>query len=122
MNRYLALKNSEIKPKEITEAGGVKLRGKASVKTMTIGDNLMLVKLHIPKGFFHPPHKHPSHESTGYVVNGKIKMTIAERDYILEEGSAWLHPMNVEHSTEALEDTVCIEIHCPPREEYRYDK
>jgi quercetin dioxygenase-like cupin family protein len=98
--------------------GGVTIEGQAELKVMTSGTNLQLVELKLKKGYYHPRHNHPEHESIGYVITGALEMTIGDQTYYLGPGDAWHHGIGVPHSTKALEDTYAIEAHSPLRDEY----
>lgn len=111
------IKDSEARVIEIKPTGGIK--GEGTVKVFIDGRYLMAVGLNLKKGFEHPLHTNPDNESVGYVISGKLKMLIGGKEHMVEEGCMWHHPQGVEHATIALEDTVAIEVHYPPREDYR---
>ena len=98
--------------------GGVHLEGEAQLKLMTSGANLQLVELRLKKGYYHPRHNHPEHESIGYVISGDVEMTIGDQTYRLGPGDSWHHGVGVPHSTKALTDTYAVEAHSPLRPEY----
>jgi quercetin dioxygenase-like cupin family protein len=98
--------------------GGVTLEGKAELRVMIKGEHIQLVALKLDKGYYHPLHNHPEHESVGYVVSGRLEMRVGEEELVLDPGSSWYHPKGVFHSTRALELTEAVEIHTPPRSEY----
>ncbi len=100
------------------KVGGVPLEGQVDLWVLLTGERLQMVELHIGKGFFHPLHGHPEHESIGYVISGKLRMRIGEEEHTLGPGDAWHHGVGVAHWTRALEDTRAVEIHGPPRLEY----
>jgi quercetin dioxygenase-like cupin family protein len=64
-----------------------------------------------------PTHKHP-HEQISCVIEGKYKVKIGGKEYIVEKGDSYLVPSNVEHSQHAIEKTLTLDIFSPPREEY----
>ena len=113
-------RNSEIPSLEVNgrEIGGVKIEGDASLKVLKSGDDIQIVELKIKKGYFHPLHVHPEHESIGYLISGLMEMVIGGEVVRLGPGDAWHHPRGVHHSTRAIEDTFAIEIHTPLRQEY----
>lgn len=98
--------------------GGVVIEGEASLRVMGSGKALQLCELYLKKGYYHPLHNHPEHESIGYVISGRIEMQIGEEIYTLEAGDSWHHPVGVYHSTRALEDSYAVESHNPLRDEY----
>ena len=51
----------------------------------------------------------------GYLISGKLRLIIGEKDFIATAGSSWVHPVGVDHYSEALEDCHQIEIKSPPK-------
>ena len=98
--------------------GGVSLEGSAVLHVLLTGERLQIVELNLKNGFHHPRHNHPENESIGYVLKGRLHMTIDDVEYTLEPGDAWRHRAGVFHSTTALEDTAAVELHAPPRPEF----
>jgi quercetin dioxygenase-like cupin family protein len=111
------VKESEARVIEVKPTGGIK--GAGTVSVYIDGKNLMGVRLNLKTGFQHPLHTNPGYEYIGYVISGKLEMFIGGVTYIVGPGDMWTHPDGVEHATTALEDTVAIRIHCPPRQDYR---
>jgi len=75
----------------------------------------MAVFLDLNKGYLQPGHAHPDHESLGYVISGRIRMVVDGSEAILEPGDSWRHPKGSLHITEALEDSMALEVHIPLR-------
>ncbi len=98
----------------LTAAGGVEIEGVAEV-VVSLGERMVGVKLALERGLFHPRHNHPAHESMGVVLNGRLEMKIGDDLKHLGPGDWWHHPPGVYHSTRALEDTLAVEYHSPPR-------
>jgi quercetin dioxygenase-like cupin family protein len=71
----------------------------------------------IAKGALIPPHAHP-HEQTGVLLSGKLRFKTEAETFDAEGGDSWCIPGNVEHSAEALEDSVVVEVFSPVREDY----
>ena len=94
--------------------GTVLPAGAVEAKRLIVGENGLLLQVSRHKGYVELPHTHPDHESIAYLIKGKLKMRIGDREFIAEPGCAWIHPANVEHSSMALEDTVQIEVKTPP--------
>lgn len=91
---------------------GIKMRPLGS------GEQTNMVEMHLDKGFVHEIHEHP-YEQTGYLISGKLRVTIEDVQYLAEPGDGWSIPGGVRHGTEILEDTVVVEVFSPVREEYR---
>ena len=99
---------NEIEPMELAE--GVKIQ-------VHPGERMTMVVFSLKNGAPIPEHSHP-HEQMGIVMEGKMKLTIDQKEKIVEPGSAWHIPSNVVHSGECLEDnSVVLEYFSPPRED-----
>ncbi|MDJ0820116.1 MAG: cupin domain-containing protein [Desulfobacterales bacterium] len=81
------------------------------------GDKTLMGQFKIVKGAAVPLHSHP-HEQTGFMVSGKLRFNVAGNITEAEPGDSWCISGDVEHSAEALEDSVVIEIFSPVREDY----
>jgi len=86
-------------------------------QTLVHGDRTMMVEMRLKKGAAPPRHSHP-HEQTGYLVKGRLRFSIGDHVYDVQSGDSWCIPGGMEHSAEAIEDTVVIEVFSPVREEY----
>ena len=86
-------------------------------KTLAYGEKTLSSEFQLAEGNQLPGHSHP-HEQTGYLVAGKILLTIGEETYQVEPGDSWCIPGHVEHSATALENSVAIEVFAPVREDY----
>ncbi len=97
------------------EVAGKVIEGEGSGELLVLGKGTMLVRLKVSKGFDQNGHLHPDHESIGYVVSGRLEMTVGDETRILEAGSTWYHPAGVRHTCKALEDSEMLEFHAPLR-------
>ncbi|RJQ56900.1 MAG: cupin domain-containing protein [Desulfobacteraceae bacterium] len=86
-------------------------------KTMVFGEKTLMAEFLIEKGSRIPPHSH-LHEQTGYLVKGRIRLSIGTEQNELKPGDSWSVPGDIEHGAEALEDSVAIEVFSPVREDY----
>ncbi len=86
-------------------------------KTLVHGDKTLMTEFLLEKGSQLPKHAHP-HEQTGYLVAGRIRLVIGEKQCELAPGDSWCIPGGVEHGAEILEDAVAIEVFAPVREDY----
>jgi quercetin dioxygenase-like cupin family protein len=64
-----------------------------------------------------PDHAHP-HEQTGYLVSGRMRLTVEGQAFEAAPGDSWCVPGNARHQAEILEDVVVIEVFSPVREDY----
>jgi quercetin dioxygenase-like cupin family protein len=87
------------------------------IKTLVYGDKTLMTEFPMEKGSALPKHSHP-HEQTGYLVKGKMTLTIGAETFTVGPGDSWCIPGNTEHGANILEDSVAIEIFSPVREDY----
>lgn len=87
------------------------------MKTLVHGDKTLMAEFVLEKGRQLPRHCHP-HEQTGYLVKGHIRLAIGSEICAAMPGDSWCIPGEVEHSAEAVEDSVVIEVFSPVREDY----
>lgn len=86
-------------------------------KTLVYGEGTLMTEFLLRKGSVLPRHAHP-HEQTGYLVKGRIRLSIGADVADVHVGDSWCIPSHVEHEAEILEDSVAIEVFAPVREEY----
>ena len=104
----------DVQSETITAVEGVAEQGHVRVKRMIVGDQILLLEVWREKGLIDPVHKHMDHESMAYLVSGKLRLIIGGEEFVATPGSAWMHPVGVDHFSEALEDCLQIEIKSPP--------
>ncbi len=90
-------------------------------KTLVFGEKSLLTEFKMKANSLLPRHSHP-YEQTGYLISGKIRLTIGSESIDFEPGDAWCVPMNVEHGAQILEDALAIEVFSPVREDYLPDR
>ena len=95
-------------------AQGIVAHRPSGIKLM-VGEEILLLHVQRKKGLIDPVHKHMDHESMGYLISGKLRLIIGGKEFIATPGTSWVHPVGVEHFSEALEDCEQIEIKSPPR-------
>jgi quercetin dioxygenase-like cupin family protein len=88
-----------------------------SAQSMAYGDSLHILKFHISKGALMPTHSH-SQEQAGYLLQGKIIMTLDGVDHEIESGDSWAIKANVPHSVKVIEDGCIIEAFSSIRHDY----
>ena len=86
-------------------------------KTLVHGERTLMTEFLLKKGSQLPQHSHP-HEQTGYLVNGRIRLSIGSEENDVMPGDSWCIPSGVEHGAEILEDSVVIEVFSPVRKDY----
>ena len=87
------------------------------LSTLVHGEKTLMGRFKIAKGSAIPAHSHP-HEQTGYLVSGKVRFNVDGETMDAEPGDSWCLPGDLEHSAEALEDSIIIEVFSPVREDY----
>lgn len=108
-------RRDELPAEKLDTVEGVKEQGHVEVRKLLVGDEILLLHVYRKKGLVDPVHKHMDHESMGYLISGRLRLVIGGNEFIAEPGTAWLHPVGVDHFSEALEDCEQIEIKSPPR-------
>ena len=81
------------------------------------GEKTSMGQFRIAKGAAIPTHSHP-HEQTGIMISGRLRFNVDGEIIETNPGDSWCVPGHVEHSAEALEDTVVVEVFSPVREDY----
>ena len=86
-------------------------------KTLAYGEKTLMVEFRLQKDAVLPAHKHP-HEQTGYLVSGRLDLTIGAETCLQEPADTWCIPGDTAHGAEALEDSVAVEVFSPVRNDY----
>lgn len=87
------------------------------MKTIVHGEKTLMTEFILKKGSKLPAHEH-IHEQTGYMVSGKMLLTIGDETHEVTAGDSWNIPSNISHSADIIEDSVAIEVFSPRRDEY----
>lgn len=102
----------------VTQVEPVEMMSGVWRRTLATGERMMIAHVTLEKGAGVPMHQHP-HEQVGYVLEGRIRMTIGSDVHQFESGDSYFIPGDVEHDATAVTDCVVLDIFSPPREEYR---
>ncbi len=86
-------------------------------KTLAVGEQGMMMQFSLAEGAILPLHRH-LHEQIGYLLTGKMTMTIEGIDYQLQAGDSWSIPGQAEHGVQVLEEALVVEVFVPIREDY----
>ncbi|HUS75494.1 MAG TPA: cupin domain-containing protein [Methanothrix sp.] len=81
----------------------------------------MIIYKTLSLGLYQPrctSHSHP-HDQAGYVVLGKIRITVDGKSCDLGPGDSYSAPSGILHSAIALEASVVVDTFSPPRDDYR---
>lgn len=103
---------------EYSDAKAVEMLPGLVRRTLISGDKLMICRFDLDCGVEIPGHSHP-HDQAGYIVSGKIRVTVDGKSLDLGPGDSYSASSGVLHSALALEATVVVDTFCPPRDDYR---
>ena len=89
-------------------------------RQLVVGDQIMIGHIYLKKGAIVPLHHHVNEQMT-YVLSGSLKFWLGadESEEVIVRGGQVLHlPSHLPHKAEALEDTLDVDIFCPPRQDW----
>jgi quercetin dioxygenase-like cupin family protein len=89
-------------------------------RKMITGDQMMIAHIFLDEGAVVPRHSHHNEQIT-YILSGALRFWIGEDDpEVIEVGAGEvLHiPAHVPHKALALEDTLDVDVFCPPRQDW----
>ena len=86
-------------------------------KTLSFGAATLMSEFRLKAGSPLPMHEHPQ-EQTGYLISGRLRLSIGEETREMGPGDSWSIPRGVTHGAETLEDTVAVEVFSPVRKDY----
>ena len=81
------------------------------------GERSMLARLVLRAGCIVPMHSHDNEQIT-YILEGALKFNVQGAEIVVRAGEVLVIPSQVPHSAEALEDTLDLDIFCPPRADW----
>jgi len=81
------------------------------------GDRLTLARVEMKKGCKVPLHHHEN-EQISHVLSGRLRFEIDGKEQSVGAGEIVVIAPNVPHLAEAVEDTVCLDIFNPIREDW----
>lgn len=99
------------------EDGVVSIRDGVHKQNLVYGKKTQMVKFFLEKGKSIPVHAH-RHEQTGYMIQGRMILSINEEEHTVEPGDSWCIWGNTPHSARMIEDCVVIEVFSPVRKDY----
>jgi len=101
-----------------TDASPVNMLPGLTRRTLISGQSMMVCEFTFDAHVEIPSHTHPN-EQVGYIVSGRIRMTIDGDQHELTQGDSYYAPANVTHSAFTLEPSIVVDTFSPPREDYR---
>lgn len=89
-------------------------------RRLITGDQMMLAHVYLKKGCVVPKHSHINEQFT-YILEGALRFRVGDdgaQEVVVHAGEVLHLPGNVPHEAHALEDTLDVDVFCPPREDW----
>jgi len=92
-------------------------------RRLITGERMMLAHVYLKRGCTVPLHSHMNEQMT-YILEGALRLwlgaegTPEQQVYDVHPGEVLVIPPHVPHRAEALEDTLDLDIFCPPRQDW----
>lgn len=89
-------------------------------RRLVTAERVMLAHVYLKKGCVVPRHSHENEQVT-YVLEGALRFWIGEEpgeEVVVRAGEVLVIPSNLPHKAEALEDTLDLDVFCPPRQDW----
>lgn len=92
-------------------------------RRLVTGDRMMLAHVYLDRGSVVPRHAHDNEQIT-YILEGALRFWIGEEgaedeeELVVRAGEVLHIPSRVPHEAEALEDTLDVDVFCPPRQDW----
>jgi unsaturated pyranuronate lyase len=90
-------------------------------RRLLTGERMMLAQVYLQQGAIVPRHEHDNEQLT-YILEGTLRLWLGPDDdeemFDVRAGEVLHIPPNVPHRAEALENTLDVDIFCPPREDW----
>jgi len=87
-------------------------------RKIVTGDREMLAQIYLKRGALVPIHAHESEQMT-YILQGALRVRVSGEELIVREGEVLHIPSGVPHQSEALEDTLELDVFSPIRTDWR---
>lgn len=81
-------------------------------RPLATGPEMMIVQMRFDKGSVAKLHRHSSAQA-GYVLEGKLRITLPDQQLTVSAGHCYLLPPNVAHQFRAAERSVVIDVFAP---------
>jgi quercetin dioxygenase-like cupin family protein len=89
-------------------------------RKLITGERMMIAHVHFKKGEVVPQHSHDNEQLT-YILSGALHFKFGakgEQEITVRAGEVVVIPSSVPHSAVALEDTLDVDVFCPPRQDW----
>jgi quercetin dioxygenase-like cupin family protein len=84
------------------------------------GERMMIAHVYFKKGEEVPRHSHDNEQLT-YILSGALRFWFGangEQEITVRAGEVVVIPSNLPHKAVALEDTLDVDVFCPPRQDW----
>ena len=95
------------------------LKGTITRRLVT-SERMMIAHVYFKKGDDVPKHSHENEQIT-YILEGALHFWFGangEREHTVRAGEVVVIPSNLPHRALALEDTLDVDVFCPPRQDW----
>jgi quercetin dioxygenase-like cupin family protein len=89
-------------------------------RRLVTGERIMLAHVYLKRGCVVPRHSHEN-EQLSYVLEGALRFWLGEdekEEIVVRAGEVLTIPSNLPHKAMALEDTLDVDVFCPPRQDW----
>ena len=89
-------------------------------RRLVTGERIMLAHVYLKKGCLVPRHSHENEQIT-YILEGALHFWLGEdekEEVVVRAGEVLTLPPNLPHKALALEDTLDVDVFCPPRQDW----
>jgi quercetin dioxygenase-like cupin family protein len=86
-------------------------------RKIVTGAREMLAQIYLKRGALVPMHAHESEQMT-YILQGALRVVVDGEEIIVREGEVLHIPSRLPHQSEALEDTLELDVFSPIRAEW----
>ena len=93
------VENDTVEPLHVGSVEGKSSAGSCALKSLVVGEKIMVLEVRMKAGFSLPEHTHEDMESAMYVVSGTMRWDVAGIPCIARAGDAAYHPAGVPHTT-----------------------
>lgn len=90
-------------------------------RRLVTGEQIMMAHVYLDEGSVVPRHAHENEQMT-YILEGALRFSVGEagdaEEIVVRAGEVLHLPAGVPHEAEALEDTLDLDVFCPPRQDW----
>ncbi len=89
-------------------------------RKLITGERMMIAHVYFKSGEQVPRHSHDNEQLT-YILSGALRFWFGadgEQEVTVRAGEVVVIPSNLPHRAVALEDTLDVDVFCPPREDW----